>query len=50
MRHIFTAIAVMTWMAGIVIAKGFWLTLLSIVLPFYAWYLVVERIITRMGW
>ena len=33
-----------TWLAGIVIAKGFWSTLFAICVPFYSWYLVVERV------
>lgn len=34
---------VITWMAGIVLAKGFWLTMGSMFFPPYAIYLVVER-------
>ena len=37
------------WLAGIVFAKGFWLTLLACCLPFYAWYLVVEQILISLG-
>lgn len=32
------------WIAGLVIAKGFWETLFAII-PFYGWYLVVEKIL-----
>ena len=41
-------IAVITWLMGIVLAKGFWMTALSII-PFYAWYLVVEKIMVTTG-
>ncbi len=34
------------WLAGFVIAKGFWSTL-SCTFPFYAWYLVVEQFILK---
>lgn len=30
-----------TYLMGIAIAKGFWLTIFAIIMPFYAWYLVV---------
>lgn len=32
------------WIAGLVIAKGFWSTLFAII-PFYGWYLVVEKLL-----
>jgi hypothetical protein len=38
-----------SWIAGIVFAKGFWLTLLACCFPFYAWYLVVEQILIGLG-
>lgn len=33
----------MLWIAGFVLAKGFWSTFFCI-FPFYAWYLVIEKI------
>ena len=41
---------VIFWLAGIVLAKGFWLTSLAICVPPYAWYLVVERGMKVLGW
>jgi len=38
-----------SWIAGIVLAKGFWLTALSICMPFYSWYLVVEKLMVHYG-
>ncbi len=32
------------WLAGFALAKGFWSTL-ACFFPFYAWYLVVERVL-----
>lgn len=36
------------WLAGFVIAKGFWSTLACII-PFYSWYLVTERALIIWG-
>ena len=38
------------WLAGIVLAKGFWSTVAAVCVPPYAWYLVVERGMAVMGW
>lgn len=37
------------WIAGVVLAKGF-LALIAIFIPFYAWYLVVEKVMIANGW
>jgi len=37
------------WVAGFVLAKGFWSTLFCII-PFWAYYLVVERGLQVAGW
>lgn len=37
------------WIAGIVIAKGFWSTFFSIFIPPYALYLIVERLLSFGG-
>jgi uncharacterized membrane protein len=34
---------VIIWIAGIIIAKGFWSTLFAVFLPPWGWYLVIER-------
>lgn len=44
-----TFVAVVAWLAGVVIAKGFWLTAAAIFIPFYAWYLVIERAMLVWG-
>lgn len=43
MRHIYALIIIVAWLAGVVFAKGFWLTFAAVCFPPYAWYLVVER-------
>lgn len=35
-------ILLVAWIMGIVLAKGFWSTIFSIIIVPYAWYLVVE--------
>lgn len=37
------------WLFGIVLAKAGWATVFAITIPFYAWYLVVERIAQMYG-
>ncbi|AUR81350.1 TMhelix containing protein [Vibrio phage 1.072.O._10N.286.48.A12] len=37
------------WVAGFVIAKGFWPTLFCVI-PFWSFYLVVEKVMTVLGW
>ena len=37
------------WLAGIVLAKGFWSTAAAVCVPPYAWYLVVERGMVMVG-
>jgi hypothetical protein len=41
---------VLPWLAGTVLAKGFWLTTAAILFPPYAWYLVVQRMLVAIGW
>jgi hypothetical protein len=49
-RTIGGVIAGLFWVAGVVIAKGFWWKVLAICIPFYAWYKVVEKIMVVNGW
>jgi type III secretory pathway component EscS len=42
-------ILVLLWIAGVVIAKGFISTLISIFIPFWAWYLIVEKVMSLAG-
>jgi hypothetical protein len=39
----------LTWLFGVVIAKGFWSTFFAAIIPFYAWYLVVEHFAKYFG-
>lgn len=49
MKYIVQLIAVIIWIAGIVIANGFWSTLLAFLIPFWGWYLVIERLLITSG-
>jgi hypothetical protein len=39
----------LVWVAGFILAKGFWLSLLAFVCPFYAYYLVVYKLMVMGG-
>lgn len=46
LRSVFGFIWFLGWMAGIVIAQGFWSTLFAIFTGgFWAWYLVIEKLL-----
>jgi hypothetical protein len=47
MRHIIGFILLVGWIAGIVIAKGFWSTTFAIFMPLWSYYLVVERLVEK---
>jgi hypothetical protein len=40
----------LAWIAGIVLAKGFWSTSLAVVMPLWGLYLLVERALIAAGW
>lgn len=46
MANIARLIAMFMWVWGIVLAKGFWLTTLAVILPIYGWFLVVRSLVT----
>ncbi|EHU6457430.1 hypothetical protein LIX82_001813 [Vibrio parahaemolyticus] len=48
MKYLVSLISGVAWLAGFVLAKGFFSTLLCII-PFWAWYLVVEKILVSLG-
>lgn len=43
-------VAALIWVAGIILAKGFWLTTLAIFCPIYGVYLVAVKILAALGW
>lgn len=46
---IVTLLIVVMWLAGIVLSKGFWSCLIAVLIPPYAWYLVIEYIMQVKG-
>lgn len=49
MKELLQLIGVVVWIAGIVIANGFWSTFFAIFVPFWGWYLVIERLLITYG-
>jgi len=48
MRHMVNLCLLFAWLAGIVLAKGFWSTFFALFLPLWAYYLVAERLVERL--
>ncbi len=42
MNDIGWVVGTVFWIAGLVMAKGFWSTAIAVVLPPWAWYIVME--------
>lgn len=40
---------VVTWIMGVVLAKGFWSTFSAIFIPPWAWYLLAEKLMSLGG-
>jgi hypothetical protein len=49
MRYVSSLIVLATWIGGVVLAKGGVSTFFAVIVPFYAWYLVIERIMQMYG-
>ncbi len=47
-KALYSLLLLITWLAGFVLAKGFWSTLACFI-PFYAWYLVIEKLMIVAG-
>jgi len=47
MKEVITLLSFIGWVAGVVIAQGFWSTFFAILIPFWAWYLLIERIVQK---
>lgn len=45
MKHLAMLFLLVCWVLGIVIAKGFWSTLIAIFIPLWAWYLIAEVVL-----
>lgn len=49
MREIIGLILLIGWVSGVVLAKGFWMTFATIFAFPYAWYLVIEKLMSIGG-
>jgi sorbitol-specific phosphotransferase system component IIBC len=47
MKHLIQFVLIVAWLAGIVLAKGFWSTFVAVIIPLWGYYLVVEKIVER---
>ena len=45
MKSLVGLIFCIAWMGGVVLANGFWSTLLAIAFPVWAWYLTIEHLL-----
>ena len=43
-------LVVLLWIAGVILAKGFWSTFFAIFFIPWAWIVVVYNILLNMGW
>jgi len=49
MRYLYQIIAISMWISGIVLAKGFWSTLLAVFFVPWAWYIFIEKVLIMQG-
>jgi hypothetical protein len=47
MKNFLSVFMLFIWMAGIVIAKGFWSTFFAVIIPMWSMYLLVEQIMIK---
>jgi hypothetical protein len=47
MKNFLSVFMLFIWMAGIVIAKGFWSTFFAVIIPMWSMYLLVEHIMIK---
>jgi hypothetical protein len=50
MKAIGQLIAGFIWVAGWILAQGFWSTFFAVIFPPWGWFLVVEKIMRAQGW
>lgn len=50
MKHVNRILGLRLWMAGVVLAHGFWSTLFAVLLPPWGWYLTREAALKMARW
>ena len=47
MKYLFQFICLIWWVAGLVVAKGFWSTFFAVICPLWSFYLFAEAVILK---
>ena len=49
MKQLAALAGVFMWVSGIVLAKGFWMTLFAFLVPLYGWYKIITLVLQHFG-
>lgn len=49
MKSLGNVVALIMWIAGWIIAQGFWSTFFAVIIPLWGYYLVVREILRATG-
>jgi hypothetical protein len=49
MQYVYKYVLIVTWLAGLVLAKGFWSSFFAFILPPWAWYTLVEQVLVKLN-
>lgn len=47
MKYLYMMVLIIAWISGIVIAKGFFSTLVAMIFPVWSYYLTIELLLTK---
>jgi hypothetical protein len=47
MKPLIHTLFIIAWLIGIVMAKGFWSTLVAVIFPFWGYYLLAEYVVLK---
>jgi hypothetical protein len=47
MKYLYMMVLIIAWISGIVIAKGFFSTLVAMIFPIWSYYLTIELLLTK---
>ena len=48
-KSVWSLVFFIGWVAGVVIAKGFWSTLFAVLLFPWSWYILIEKVLIANG-
>lgn len=46
MSRLVGLVGALLWLWGVVLAKGFWMTVAALIIPFFGWFLVVQHLVS----